>query len=160
MISPLGCSCGTSKVSEYFTNELIINFSPIIFNFIHLDDNLFDWIEKIIDKKCIFCSEIIYYYYICLICGKRMCHIIKCDKYNEHSKNCCGEASIVIRIDNMKAYITSSNKYMKELFPLYVNEYGVGPFDILIGNEFKLSHEKVKLAIKTYVCNDFLFGDG
>ena len=146
-----------SQLSEYLTKELIINFSPIIFEFIHLDDNLFDWIEKIIDKKCIFCSKIVNDYLICLICEKRICYTKICNKYYEHVKNCCGDTCIFIRMNNMKAYIFTSNKNIKTWLPLYVNENGVGPSGIIIGNEYKLSQEQIKIAIKNYACNDFYF---
>ena len=46
-------------------------------------------------------------------------------------------------------------KKKKTLFPLYVNENGVGPSGTEIGNEFKLSQEKLKIALKHFACNDF-----
>jgi fucose 4-O-acetylase-like acetyltransferase len=40
------------------------------------------------------------------------------------------------------------------LFPIYINKSGNGPKGDKIGNEFRLSHEKLKVAIKSYACND------
>ena len=42
----------------------------------------------------------------------------------------------------------------KELYPLYVDESGVGPTSYEIGNEYNLSKEKIKLALRDYISND------
>ena len=46
------------------------------------------------------------------------------------------------------------------MFSLFVNKDGVGPKGSdrakrEIGNEFNLSHEKLNLVKKNFVCNDF-----
>ena len=145
------------KLSGYLTKELIINFSPIKFDFIHLDDDLFDWIENTLEKKCTICSKISKYGYICLICGNKICNTSTCNNYDDHIKKCCGDTSILIDMDNMKASIFTSYRNEKSCFPLYLNENGIGPKGYEIGNEYKLSKEKLKLAIKIYSCNDFNF---
>ena len=136
------------------TKELIINFSQIKFELIHLDDNIFDWIEKNLEKKCVICSKIAKYDYICLICGNKICHTKSCNKFNEHRRYCCGNTCICIDMDDMKIMIFS---YLnsKTLFPIYVNKNGVGPNGYEIGDEYKLSKEKMKLALKNFICNDF-----
>ena len=58
-------------------------------------------------------------------------------------------------MDNMKVSIFTSYNKRANLFPLYVNENGVGPNGYEMGNEFKLSQEKLKLALKIFSCNDF-----
>ena len=147
-----------NKKNKNLTKELIINFTPIKLEFIHLDNNIFDWIEKNLEKKCILCSKTTKFYYICLICGNKICHTESCDRYYDHIKKCTGETSIFIDMENMKISIF---KYQKKanLFPIYVNENGVGPNEIEIGNEFRLSHEKLKLALKNFCCNDFYFNE-
>ena len=139
------------------TKELIIHFTPIKFNFIHLDNNIFDWVEKNLEKKCIMCSKTSKYDYICLICGNKICHTKSCDKYYEHIRNCCGVLGIFIDMDNMKVRLLTSSRKIYNGFPLYVNENGVGPNGYEMGNEFNLSLEKLKLAIKNYACNDIHF---
>ena len=146
-----------SNVSGYITKELIINFSSIKFDFIHLDKNIFDWIYKNIEKKCSICSKKSIYYFVCLICGNKICHTYSCNNSYKHIKKCCRNTSIFIDMDNMKACVKDSYINSKYLFPLYVNENGEGPTGSEIGKEFKLSQEKIKLAIKHYVCNDFNF---
>ena len=145
-----------SDNSRNLTNELIINFSQIKFELINLDNNLFDWIEKTLEKKCCICEKTTKYDYICLTCGNKTCHTKSCNKFDHHIKNCSGNNSIFIDMDDMRAILLTINKDSKILFPLYVNKNGVGPNGYEIGNEFKLSQEKIKLVLKNYVCNDFI----
>jgi hypothetical protein len=146
-----------NQIKGSITKELIIHFCPIKFDFIHLDNNLFDWVEKNLEKKCIMCSKTSKYDYICLICGNKICHTKSCNKYIEHIRNCCGKSGIVIDMDNMKIKLVLSIGKLYSSFPLYVNENGVGPNEYEMGNEFYLSSEKLKLAIKNYSCNDIHF---
>ena len=137
---------------EIMSKELIIQFSPIKFGFTYLDKNIFNWVERNIEKKCDVCNVISKYSFVCLICGKRVCkkgHIL------EHVKKCGGSYCIFIDMDNMRLFFYSMNFISKKLFPLYVNDSGNGPDGYEIGNEFNLSKEKLNLAIKGYVCNDF-----
>ena len=50
-------------------------------------------------------------------------------------------------------FINSLNK-KKILFPLYVNESGVGPDERNKGREFKLSKENYETALKEYISLD------
>ena len=148
------------KIGNYksiWSKEFIINFSPIKFDFIHLDNNIFDWIEKTLEQKCSICSKTTKYDYICLVCGNKICHTKTCNKHYEHTRKCGGNSSIFIDMDNMKSIVFNLYSSSQHFFPLYVNENGVGPNGYEIGNEFKLSEEKIKLAIKNYACNDFHF---
>ena len=146
-----------NKYKENLTKELLIQFSPIKFKFIYLENNIFDWIEKNLEKKCIICSQTTKYYYICLICGNKVCHTKTCDKYNEHIKDCSGYMSIFLDMDDMKISIFTSTGKSHFSFPLYVNKNGVGPSGYEMSKEYNLSIEKLKLAIKNYACNDIHF---
>ena len=140
------------REKEICSKELIIQFSPIKFGFTYLDKNIFNWVERNIEKKCDVCNIVSKYFYVCLICGKRVCknrHII------EHIKKCGGSNCIFIDMSNMRLYFYTLNFTSKKLFPLYVNDSGNGPDGYEIGNEFNLSNEKLNLAIKNYACNDF-----
>ena len=145
------------KYGGNLIKELIVQFSPIKFNLIYLDNNIFDWIERNLEKKCIFCSKTSKYDYICLICGNKICHTKSCNKHFEHIKECSGYISIFIDMDNMKIVIESSAGISNFTLPLYVNKNGVGPNGYEMSNEFNLSLEKKKLTIKNYACNDIHF---
>lgn len=141
----------------YLTKELIINFNPIKFDFIKFDEKVFDWIEKNLETKCKFCSKTSKYNYICLICGNKICHTINCNKFSKHIELCNLNNSILIDMDNMKVGASFQYKYLKFIFPLYINENGNGPNGQEMENEFNLSHENLKSAIKNFVSYDMFF---
>ena len=67
----------------------------------------------------------------------------------------CGKTNcIFIDMNDMKL-LSFNNFKIKELYSIYLNKVGNGPEGSKIGNEFKLSRDKLKLALKNYVCNDF-----
>ena len=139
--------------------EFMIQFIPFEFKLITLDENIFDWIEKYLFKKCCICKKETKFYYICLICGEKVCCTKICDNILNHSEKCGGGSGITIYIGNLKlSFIKnkSKNNGIKETYPLYVNDSGVGPSGLHVGNEYYLSKEKYNLALKDYVSNDFL----
>ena len=138
--------------------EFLAQFITFEFKLITLDENIFDWIEKCLYKKCCICLKESKYYYICLICGEKICYTKSCDRINFHLDKCGGGSGIVIYIGNAKITLIKSsinNKKRNEAYPLYVNNSGVGPNGYQMGNEYYLSKEKYSLALKDYVSNDF-----
>ena len=145
------------KYGGYLTKGLIVHFSPIKFKLVYLDNNIFDWVERNLEKKCIFCSKTSKYDYICLICGNKICHTKTCNKHFEHIKECSGYISILIDMNNMKIVLGTKAGISSFTLPLYVNKNGVGPNGYEMSNEFNLSLEKLKLTIKNCACNDINF---
>ena len=138
--------------------EFMIQFIPFEFKLITLDENIFDWIEKYLFKKCCICKKETKIYYICLICGEKVCCTQICDNILNHSEKCGGGSGITIYIGNLKLSLIknkSKNNGIKETYPLYVNDSGVGPSGLQLGKEYYLSKEKYNLALKDYVSNDF-----
>ena len=142
-----------NKDESISENELIIQFSPIKFDFTYLDENIFDWIERNIGKPCDMCKQITKYSFICLICGDKVCKENLNDIRN-HTRMCGGNFCIFVDMDNMNLLLCNVDS-LKRLFPIYINETGTGPKGSEIGKEFNLNHEKLHLAIKNFVCNDF-----
>ena len=139
--------------------ELIIPFTSIRFDFIQLDNNIFDWIERNLLKKCDICKKISKDSFICLICGDKVCSS-KANRpihFLDHTNMCGKNDCLFIDVKNMKMMLCKYPVYIKKLNPLYVNESGVGPDGYEIGKEFNLSHEQLSLALKNYVCYDSLF---
>ena len=143
--------------------RLLVQFIPYKFKFILLDNNIFDWIENNLFKKCCFCGNTAKYFYICLICGKKICKTKKCNYAETHIEECTEGIGVLINIYNMKLTIKKNDNDdddddedndTKELYPLYVDESGVGPTSYEIGNEYNLSKEKIKLALRDYISND------
>ena len=146
------------KYEDYIVKkELLIQFSPIKFEFFHLDKNIFDFIENNLEKKCIMCNEVSRFFYICLICGNKICHTKTCNKFLQHTKLCVGsEYCIFIDITDMKISIPK-NYMMKTLSYLYINKEGIGPKKNSVGREFNLSEQKVENLFKNFICYDLNF---
>ena len=85
-----------------------------------------------------------------------MCHSIHCRDYIDHLDNCTGDFCLYLDMDDMNIFLCSKEKE-KNLYPLYVNEAGVGPNEREIGSEFNLSKENLNLALKKFICHDFNF---
>ena len=147
------------------SSNLLIQFIPHKFEFIQLNNNIFDLIENYLYKKCYFCGNYAKYFYICLICGKKICKTKKCNLADRHIDECTQGIGILINIYNMKLTIMKNNdedddesddeeEQVKELYSLYVDESGVGPNSYEVGNEYNLSKEKIKMALRDYVSND------
>ena len=143
------------KEEDINESELFIQFAPIKFELTYLDKNIFDWIERNIGKKCDICKQVTKFSFICLICGKKVCHArTNPIQVGNHARNCGGNYCLFVDMDNMNL-IFWENDYLKSLFPLYVNEEGTGPKGYEIGSEYNLSREKLNLTLKNFVCNDF-----
>ena len=144
------------------TPEFFIQSSPIKFNFIQLDNNIFDLIEKNTEKKCSICERLPKKAAICLICGEKLCYsLLRLNAHHNelflHTVQCTGSYCMFIKFYRMKLYyVTNRGKGLK-LFPIYVNKSGIGVKDNEFSGEFNLSKEKLKLILKNYLCNDFLF---
>ena len=134
--------------------EFIIQFVPLKFEFIHLDNNIFDVVENYLDKNCTICNKIPKNYYICLICGNKICDSSFSNEYYEHIEECNGEYCIYLKMDCLETTLCYKHK-KKNLYPLFVNEAGVGPIEREIGNEFNLSKEKLKITLRNFICNNF-----
>ena len=143
-----------NESSKLVESDLILQFLPYEFKLISLDNEIFDFFEKYIFEKCCLCNKEVKYYFICLICGKKICASNQCDKSQIHVNNCCGTLGMFIYINDMKLYLVNSKNKKKQLFPLYVNESGVGPNIISKGRDYKLSKEKYETALKEYISLD------
>ena len=140
--------------SQLVTPDFIIQFIPYKFKLISLNNEIFDFFEKYIFEKCAMCNKEAKFYFICLTCGKKVCTYNYCDKSFFHVKKCSGDLGIFIYINDMKLYLINSNNLKKRLFPIYVNESGVGPDDTSKGRNYKLSKEKYDTALKEYISLD------
>ena len=135
--------------------EFLVQFIPFRFKLIYLENNIFDWIEINIFKKCIFCSGYPLYQYICLICGEKMCIEKNCNHVLMHLDECTGGSGILIHLYKMKLIFIDNFNVRNELYPLYIDETGLGPNNYTIGNEFNLSKDKIKIVLRNYIANNF-----
>ena len=150
----------TNKIYE-INKELIIQFSPIKFNFINLPYKIFDFIEENTGKECCVCDRLVRETFLCFICGKKVCSPFN-KAYDEreivkHSNICASSYCIYVDMNNMTLFYFNKDGFVIKFFPIYVNKTGNGPKIDEITNNFYLSDEKIKLIIKNYICNDFYF---
>ena len=123
------------KEESIIEKELIIQFSPIKFEFIHLDKNIFDWIGRNLGKECDICHKVTKKSDICLICGDKVCRD-KIIEVMQHTRMCGEKYCLFVDMNNMNIILITSQHIFKELFLIYVNEAGVGPNGTEIGREF------------------------
>ena len=146
-----------NEKNNEISKELIIQFSPIKFNFVQLDKNIFDFIEKITKKECSECKNKEKHSFICLICGEKICYPNKFDlsEILSHTRKCTTDYNIYIYTKNMKLYYFDTNRNLLKLKPLYVNKAGIGPKKGKMTKEYELSHENLNSALRNYICKDF-----
>ena len=133
--------------------EILSQFILYRFELIELDNNIFDFYEKYIFSKCVFCGNISNESYICLLCGKKMCHIRNvCDEISNHQ--CMSRNCMFIDMKNTICYYFKDSMFIKGFYHLYTSDSGAAPHD-LISNEYKLNKEKYDLALKNYLCFNF-----
>ena len=140
------------------TQELIIQFTPIKFKFIKLDNNVFDFLLKYIEKKCVECKQLKKESLVCLICGERVCHPIRYQNYHalDHANKCTEDFSFFIDTNELYLYCADNDR-IRKLCSLYVDKNGSGLKKNEITNEFNLSDEKYKLALKNYIAQEYVF---
>ena len=147
-----------SDENNEMTQELIIQFTPIKFNFIKLDTNVFDFLLKYIEKKCVVCEQLKKDSLVCLICGGRVCHPIKYQNYHalDHADVCTADYGFFVDLNEFYLYCINNDR-LRRLCSLYVDKNGSGIKKSEITNEFNLSDEKYKLALKNYIAKEYLF---
>ena len=94
--------------------ELILQFSPTKFSFINLDNKVFDFIENNLGKKCDICNKLSKFSFICLICGKKVCHINANNHAEIHFKKCEGNSGIFVDMESMKIILLNNDYYVKK----------------------------------------------
>lgn len=151
--------------AKFFSQFILYKFELIK----NLDENLFDWIEKNIFKKCVECNKESFMNIICLFCGKKVCYnIINKECLIKHINSCMKDLNMFIDAQAMSLFCVKKvyNKYDKDLieekhrikifYPLYTNSNGDGP-NMKIFNEFKLNNEKINTAVRDFLCLNFKY---
>ena len=144
-----------NKINYEITKELIIQFSPTKFNFIHFEKNIFDFLIKNTGKKCEICNKISRSWLLCLICGKKIC-----DSRQEafrHTDDCMGGYCIYIDMSNMILFYVDTKDLVLGLYPLYLDKNGIGPKKSKIFNEYNLSNERLKTTLENFINLEFHF---
>ena len=142
------------------TKELLIQFSPIEFNFIPLEKSAFDFLEKNTGKICNFCQKKHKCLLTCLTCGDTICKYSMNAGYNtlkEHLGKCTSDYCVYIDMIHLNSYYYDERGILAQLYSLYVNKAGTGPKGYEISDEFNLNKENLKILKRNFVSNDFYF---
>lgn len=148
--------------TELFSQFILYKYEPI-----KLDENLFDFIEKNVFKKCCICNKS-KPSMICLTCGNKFC-LNQRECIIQHFNKCMREINMAINNESFR-FIGIKNIYFKDndnndnkftkrvgrkiFSPLYTNKFGEGP-GIHILNEFTLNKENLEKAIRDFICFNY-----
>ena len=130
------------------------------FNIINLPENYIEFGPKYMNINCIYCNKKHLDYYVCLICGKKMCSHINCViKLGEkklyslvcHSKKCAGGNSIFISSKNTEIiYFYKRRFYISGIF-VYLNSFGESPEGYNLNGNYLLNKKELENSIKKYI---------
>ena len=145
----------TKKQEKYLIKkELLLQFTPLKFQLIYLDNNIFDFIIRTQLQPCIYCHKSLKFNFICLICGEKICHTSSCNEVEKHAKECGGKTGIFVNMDDLKYYYCNNSK-KNNVFSIYVNEVGIGPSGYELGANYYLCKNNVKKIISSFVSDDY-----
>ena len=131
--------------------EFFYQFILYKFDFIELENNLFDFIEKSLFEKCAVCKKMKKKTCLCLICGKKVCT----EEIVNHNIKCTLSDNIYFDLQSMILFGHYNFGYFKLFDPIYTNEFNEAPNSNYITNEYNLNKEKVQLALKNYISRNF-----
>ena len=140
------------KEEKYLLNaEFFYQFILYKFDFIELEWNVFDFIEKYLFENCSMCKKPNKNNCLCIICGNKICqsHIIN------HTFKCTFSDIIYMNLQNMKLISFSNFQLLKNMFSVYTNKYNDEPNSDFISNEYNFNKDRYKLALKIFNCQDF-----
>ena len=131
--------------------EFFYQFILYKFDFIELEKNLFDFIEKTLFEKCHVCKQMKKKTCLCLICGKKVCT----EEIVNHNIKCTFSDNIYYDLQSMILFGHYNFGYFKLFDPIYTKEFNESPNSNYITNEYDLNKEKVQLALKNYISRNF-----
>jgi hypothetical protein len=129
---------------------------------IKLPDNFMEFCSKYMSMKCINCHKNIVDYYLCLICGNKICDDISCvtdikpngkKEYSliEHSKICGGGNVIFISGKSSEIIYLAKRKFSNSGIFVYLNSFGEYPKGYDLNGNFCLNHSELDKSIQIFV---------
>ena len=132
------------------------------FGIIKLPEYFIEFCPKYMDMKCINCHKKIFDFYLCLVCGNKICNNKSCVtdvKPNgkkefsliEHSKICGGGNLIFISGQTSEIIYIAKRQIIHSQIFVYLNSFGEHPKgDDLCGN-FILNHSELDKSVQIFV---------
>ena len=158
-----------SNIIKYYLNlnqsndNLVLNydiFNISQFKIIELPNNFLELSSIYADKVCIECHKLNSKYYICLICGEKICSLKICQseiknkkEYSliTHSKNCSGGNSIFLKNTNSEIiYILKRRIIFSKIF-IYLNPFGEYLNKSNLTSEYILNKPALEKSLQNYI---------
>ena len=131
--------------------EFFYQFILYKFDFIELEDNLFDFIERNVFEKCDICKQMKNKTCFCLICGKKVCS----KEIMYHTIICTHSDNVYFDLQSMILSSHYNFRLFRTFDCIYTNELNEVPNSTNITNEYNLNKKKVQLALKNYISRNF-----
>ena len=140
------------KEEKYLLNpEFFYQFILYKFDFIELEGNLFEFIERSLFEKCDVCKQMKKKTCLCLICGKKVCT----EEIMHHTISCTLSDNIYFDLQSMVLFAHYNFRFFKVFDSIYTKDFNEAPNSNYITNEYNLNEEKVQLALKNYISRNF-----
>ena len=130
------------------------------FNIINLPENYIEFGPKYMNVNCIYCHKKDLDYYVCLICGNKICSHVNCvielngaKIYSLvwHSKKCMGGNSIFISGKNTEiVYLYKRRFYISGIF-VYLNSFGESINGSDLNENYMLNNKEFEKSIKKFI---------
>jgi hypothetical protein len=146
------------------TNVILKNqiFEIPTFNIIKLPENFIDFSSNNMQINCIYCKTKIINYFICLICGSKICNQKKCivDKKEKgkkeysliaHSKKCGGGNVFFISGKTSEIIYLHKRCFFFSGIHVYLNSFGEYFSESNLNSNYKLNQFELDKSIKLFI---------
>ena len=129
---------------------------------ISLPEHFMDFCTKFMSMKCINCHKSIVDFYLCLICGNKICDSKSCvtdikpngkKEYSliEHSKICGGGNIIFISGKSSEIIYLTKRQFNNSGIFVYLNSFGEYPKGYDLNGNFTLSHSELDKSVQIFI---------
>ena len=131
--------------------EFLFQFILYKFDFIELENNIFDFIEKSLFEECDICHKLKRDTILCLICGNKVC----LEEIADHTAKCTLSDNVFLDMKSMTLFSFYNFGAFKLFDPIYTKEFNESPNSDFITNEYNLNLQNLQLALKNYISRNF-----
>jgi len=136
--------------------EILVQFIPLKFSLIYINNIIFDFLENYLNKKCIYCNKKEKNSFICLICGEKICCSGICNMQKHHINECGGNNGIFLNMSNFEIIVfNNSNENYKKSYILFSDDYDLGPSEDTILNQYILKEQSLKESYDNFISSDW-----
>ena len=148
-----------SKYQNSTLKEQYIEYPKL--EIINLPENFLEFGSKYMPMKCINCNKKIVEFYLCLICGNKICDNKSCvtdinpgkKEYSliRHSKICGGGNVMFISGKSSEIIYLTKRQFCNSNIYVYLNSFGEYPKGYDLNGNFTLNHSELDKSIQIFV---------